>query len=789
MKDRQTARQHGLNEILEPEDRPEEQYQCMICKSFCYLSQVTCTCTSKVVCVEHLDLLCDHPATHLTLRKRFSDEELLETQAKVVERAGIPSGWRGKLAKTLRESARPQLRTLRALLAEGERIHFPLPEISDLRKCVTRANEWIDNANTFIIRKQNRKRARRSRGRPIAEEVGVNGVDDAGDRPERGLNELYALLREVDNLGFDCQEIGTLRALAQQAEETKLKAVALLVSVDGEHNREAITQDCERLLVEGSSLNVHLDELLEVEKIVLRGQLIKELEEKLDDSTMTLEEVRQLLTRSRTCNLPPDDKFLKILESRQRAGDDWEERAKHILAQPYKTIDELDDFATMEPNVPMDPAILDRIMSARTKAKEFDRQAKCWLIPEEGAPKPKIQDALKLVARAEKDFSIPAIQDLKRTAEIAADLESRCEGVLKNKYAHPDATHPKAGDVFDTMRQWTQYAKDHLPMFSLPTFNKFEIELNRHYQWLKELPWYCENHRVPHGEPILDDVIECTRPDDDQPPADEYFTCICTSPVRPPKVGEKSDAVQCDHCFARFHGVCANNGGSCPFCDQNHWNGNLNKERNWHFSFLPQIMDRAPDITKNYSDHWKQLEIIIHRVDRLSIVIGQFLTYSTFVENLKYDVVPQVRHYMRKLYKIQFPVSPKAEISFGLDLAGLHRILAGQPSPVKMKKRRRPKFTFGQDVDKDWADGTRCICRGRTQYLFGSAKVQCDVCKKYYHACCVFYPMNYSPSAKNEFTCPLCCLRKNRAYPYSDVRVTHVGQYLPCPYRPSIQRC
>jgi histone demethylase JARID1 len=473
MKDRQTARQHGLTEILEPEDRPEDQYQCTICKSFCYLSQVTCTCTSKVVCVEHLDLLCDHPATQLTLRKRFSDEELLETQAKVVERAGVPSGWRGKLAKALRESARPQLRTLRALLAEGERIHFPLPEISDLRKCVTRANEWIDNANTFIIRKQNRKRARRSRGRPTVEEAGVNGVDDAGDRPDRGLGELYALLREVDNLGFDCQEIGTLRSLAQQAEETKVKARALLDSVDAEHSREAIAQECERLLVEGSSLNVHLDELLEVEKIVLRGQLIKELEEKLDDSTMTLEEVRQLLTRARACNLPADDKFLKILESRQRAGDDWEERAKHILAQPYKTIDELDDFATMDPNVPIDPAVLDRIMSARAKAKEFERQAKSWLIPEEGAPKPRVQDALKLVARAEKDFSILAIQDLKRTAEIAADLESRCEGVLKNKYAHPDATQSKAGDVFETMRQWTTYAKEHLPMFLLPTFKKF----------------------------------------------------------------------------------------------------------------------------------------------------------------------------------------------------------------------------------------------------------------------------------------------------------------------------
>ncbi len=36
------------------------------------------------------------------------------------------------------------------------------------------------------------------------------------------------------------------------------------------------------------------------------------------------------------------------------------------------------------------------------------------------------------------------------------------------------------------------------------------------------------------------------------------------------------------------------------------------------------------------------------------------------------------------------------ENSFGLDLAGLHRMLAVM--------RRRPKFVFGQDIDKDWRE-------------------------------------------------------------------------------------
>jgi histone demethylase JARID1 len=772
MNDRRQALALGLSEVLEEEDRPEDQYQCTICKAFCYLSQVICSCTSKIVCVEHLDLLCDHSPTHLTLRKRFSDENLLDTLAKVAERAVVPSSWRGKLEKTLLESARPPLRTLRALQAEGDRINFYLPELPALRKCVMRANEWIDGANSFIIRKQSRKRSRKSRGRLPNDESSFSGVEDPSDRPDRGLGDLYALLREVENLGFDCPEIATLKSLTVQAEEMKVKARKLLDVVHDEHDRDAFIQECEHLLISGSSLNVHLDELFEVERIVLREQLIKELEDKVDDSTMTLEDVRQLLTRARACNMAGDNKYLQVLEGRQRVGDDWEERAKHILAQPYKTIEELDDFANMDPNIPIDPSVLDRLMLARTKAKDYERQAKAWLSPEPGAAKPRVLDATKLITRAESAFSISAISDLKRTTEIAADLEARCEGVLKNKYAHPDE-----GDVFETMEKWRTYAREHLSMFSLPTFDKFDVQLNLHYRWLKELPWYCANHRVTHGSRLLEDVIESTRPDDDQPPADEYFTCICTNAVRPPKQGDQSDAVQCDHCYARFHGVCASNGGSCPFCDHNHWNGVLHKERTWHFCFLPGILQSAPIITKDYSDDWKQLEIIVHRVDRLSAVIGQFLTYVSQVENRKHDVIPQVRHYMRKLFRIQFPVSPSSEVSFGLDLAGLHRILAGQPAPVKLKKRRRPKFVFGQDEDETWRDGTRCICRGRLSYLLHYPQVFCDGCKRSYHGVCVFFPVNSSTPSANHFICPLCCLRRNRAYPYSDVRVQHFGMY------------
>ncbi|KAG6813425.1 hypothetical protein H0H92_011122 [Tricholoma furcatifolium] len=763
---RDKARTLGLPEVLEEEDRQDDQYQCTVCKTFCYLSFVMCSCTSNVACVDHADLLCeDNPRHQLTLRKRFSDEYLIETEDKCAERANAPSAWHAKLVRVLQESERPHIKHLRALLAEGERINYPLPELHSLRKCVTKANEWIDAANTFIVRKQSRKRSRRPRGRASVGDP-ADLLEDPGDRPDRSLEELYALSREVEKLGFDANEIASLISLAQSAEQMKERADKLLHSQSVDEGRETFIQECKRLLVDASSINVALEELAAVEAIVDREQLMGELQEKFKDeeTPLTLEEVRRYLSRARACQVDPEHKHIRMLESRQRAGKTWEEKAQNVLMQPVKTIEELEDFADLDASVPMDHNLLSRLMAARAKAKDFDKQARAWLEPEPAALKPRVVEVLRMVNRAEKDFSIYTVIELKRIAEIAKDLETRCDHVLRYTF------HNTEDDLFVTIEQWRTYAQKHLRMFALPIFDKLLAQIRLHEQWLVKIPWYCDDHKKPHYKTILEDVMESTDPDDDYPPADEFVTCICTKPVNPPSPGEKSDAVQCDHCFARFHGVCAKNGGSCPFCDHHHWNGEIRKDRNFHFCYLPKILEGAPDISKHYSNDWKQLEMIVHRVERVSGLIGQFLQFTSLPNNQHPDHLFLVRHYMRKLYRIQFAVSPDPGVSFGLDLAGLHRLLAGGKTDApRPKKKKRARLIFGQDEDSNWSDGTRCICRGRTSFAVDHPTIKCEACSRLYHADCVFFPKDLI--GRSQLMCPICCLRKNVPYKYSDVRV------------------
>jgi len=331
----------NFEEVLVDHDHAEEQYQCAICKVFCYLSQITCTCTTKVVCLDHTDNLCNDPVITRVLRKRFSDEQLADTLHNVSERAAVPLAWRTKMNKLLEESPRPPLRLLRALLAEGERVNYDLVELPALRKCVARANEWIESANIFVARKPYRKRSRKLRGRPSTTNDPKSELfDEPAERPERGLDDLYMLLKDVENLGFDAPEITNLNGIAAHAEDLRAKARALLLHRQGKEEDAEFLQECETLLAQGSSLNIYLEEMVDVEMIFMRSKLLKELAT-LDGSTTSLDELRNLLIRAQACNLSEDNQLMKLLLERQRLGDEWDRKATTALSKQIVQVRQL----------------------------------------------------------------------------------------------------------------------------------------------------------------------------------------------------------------------------------------------------------------------------------------------------------------------------------------------------------------------------------------------------------------------------------------------------------------
>jgi len=758
----------SIQESLEEYDTPENQYQCHVCKAFCYLAQITCPSHQEhVTCLSHGKLLCSCDLSTRVLRKRFSDEQLDDIVQKVAERAAIPSDWQAKLRRTLTESARPNLRALRGLLAEGERVSFHLPELNNLRKFVHRANRWIEQATIFTTRKQVGKRTKRptnAKGRFTSGEL-----DD--DLPERGLEDLYNLLQQVESLGFDCPEIEMLRRISQTAEEFCKKARTAIDEANRLDERDINIDELETQITLGSGLNMQLPELDEMHGVLLRAKLARDFEQ-LEDGTATLDDITQLIARARASGLSDDGKIMRTLLEKERVGQEWCMLAKALLKASRRHMTELDECADVDSQTPIDVALQDRVLTLRTRAKDLERQARIMLAPEKGSVLPRPSEALRLVERANKEFVIPIMDELQRCANFAKDLEDKSELVLTKRFIFQGDGNPLA--VF---QKWVIYAHAHLPYFQMSNFRLLDEQLKAHHQWIERLPWYCAEHKAVHSTGIMRDVMEATRPNDDLPPQDESISCICEKQVVPPPPGEPSDAVQCDHCFARFHGACAASGGSCPFCDHHHWNGTIHKERNWHFCFLPTMLVTAPDITKFYSTSWKELEFIVARVDRLCASISTFLAFIAQPGNQRREFLQQVRHYMRKLFRIQFAVSPNPDVSYGLDLAGLHRRIAGSaPSPTIQKRKKKVRMMFASEAkDQSSADGTRCVCAGT---VAGASRITCSVCQRMYHEICCRVALPAVVPDRANWCCPLCSIKKGKSYPYADARVKCAGAFL-----------
>lgn len=88
LEDRARAKKNipGLEVIVEDEQQEDDQYQCVVDKSFCYLSQITTEGHSEVACADHWTSL---PAGKKVMKIRFTDQDLLAMLKRVHQRAAV----------------------------------------------------------------------------------------------------------------------------------------------------------------------------------------------------------------------------------------------------------------------------------------------------------------------------------------------------------------------------------------------------------------------------------------------------------------------------------------------------------------------------------------------------------------------------------------------------------------------------------------------------------------------------------------------------------------------------
>lgn len=468
--------QGELQIIHDDKDVREEDYQCAYCKAFSFLSRFWCQTSGKTLCLMHAATYacCDAPTSERlrgpqhALIVRKSEEDMDAALAKVTEKAHTPEAWEEKYEKVLDEEAVPSLKSLRNLLHEGEKIPYDLPSLPLLREFVDRCNDWVDEATNYTVRKQQirRKNERtwQSGKRKSISGRSPEGKDKDRDREPRDVSNIYRLLQEAEQIGFDCPEILQLQERADAIEMFQEKANRALAQV---HSRSVA--EIEDLLEEGRNYNVDMVQVDELSRVLDQMKWNDKARE-CRNVFMTLDDVEKLMEDGKRLEIPAYNDHIKHFTERMVAGQNWEKKARELISADVIHYPQLEALSTQVQvqGVPVTEQTLARVDQILLKQREAHSQI-LDLTQRSRKPdlrdRPRYSEVCEIMKRLEELNSKPAgTSDLEREQKRHEDwmrqgkklfgksnaplhiLKSHLDYVLARNLDCFDITHDKPRD-------------------------------------------------------------------------------------------------------------------------------------------------------------------------------------------------------------------------------------------------------------------------------------------------------------------------------------------------------
>ena len=411
----------GLVIKIENTELEEEEYQCCHCKAFSYLAQFRCHHSGKVTCLLHPEVAeccADTPeerlkGPHHSLLLRYTNLELSNLVQKVVDKANVPEAWEGKFDLLLDEEARPALKAMHTLLTEGEKIPYPLKGLDDLADFVKKCDQWVEEANLYLTRKQqnrrkNEKAWRRSSIRP-------GKADEKDSDPQLTLERMKELIEDGDQLGFSAPQLENLTEKVTLIDDLRASVKRILT---GQNNASA--EDLEALLEEGRGFMAAMPELTSLEQVHARTHWIEEVRQvQKAVQSKTLDECKELLKRAGELEIVPQMPEVPFLTEVVRQGEFWEIKAKEVMAADDVHYPQLESLysQTQNQDFPVNKDTLEQMDAILAKNREAKRQI-ITLVERSHDP-----DFRKRPMYAHVRDVVKSLEDLNGKPHGAADLE------------------------------------------------------------------------------------------------------------------------------------------------------------------------------------------------------------------------------------------------------------------------------------------------------------------------------------------------------------------------------
>lgn len=385
---------------------PDDKRQCEVCKTTCFLSAVTCSCTTtQQVCLKHYTELCKCPPVKHTLRYRYTLDELPQMLHKLKVKAEAFNIWLEKVKNALdtRVPSTLTFEEFRNLLTEAKEKNFPDEELLvHLANGIKEAEKYVNVAKQLHY---NRVRTRKQASKE--------------SKCKLTMEELNLFYKNLELLPCIIKEADSVKQLISSGEKFQAEAEELLKSEDVDSN------DLKKCMEAGALLDIELEEL---PKLKEKYEKVKWLEDvkllKENPEQVTADCLRSLLKsgveKYSECNFeigmselqnllnsienweenvqkalkgrPRIGYLLKLLnESEQikavlpskpslksclRRGKDWIAKVKAVHDQKtYPFIDVMEDLVNKGKGLSLELALLNQMQMTLTKTKIWKEKA------------------------------------------------------------------------------------------------------------------------------------------------------------------------------------------------------------------------------------------------------------------------------------------------------------------------------------------------------------------------------------------------------------------------------
>ncbi|XP_063389796.1 lysine-specific demethylase 5-like [Cydia fagiglandana] len=301
---------------------PDDERQCALCKTTCFLSCVTCACSRRVACLRHYDQLCACPPRSHTLRYRYTLDELPAMLEKLKKKSEIFREWAESVQNAL-DPDTPKTCDLDGLRAHLRRSIELKMHKTELVRALETAIEDAEKCASVIQQLDLNKMRTRTRHHDPKYRLSVQ--------------ELTLFAQEIDQLACVLPEGSAVKEVLRQTAEFESRATELL-NKDLDQTDPGFVRDLEEVVELGVRLCIVLPQLAPLQ---MRLQQVKFLEEvrtyREDYATLTPEVIDRLLQESE--NVVPHHKIeteRALLYKLKAEVEEWEERARAVLIDPSK---------------------------------------------------------------------------------------------------------------------------------------------------------------------------------------------------------------------------------------------------------------------------------------------------------------------------------------------------------------------------------------------------------------------------------------------------------------------